>query len=269
MSAQTQRPGDNVIPVDVTSLEAWAGEALREGWVEKWVEGAIFPREMAFFLAVCESNGVVNIIESGRQDGYSAEIIGFYVQKQGGLASSIDLESDRERAFRCRERLAGNPNLSLLRGECRTLLGPLLFADNVTPTAVLIDGPKGYLAMGLLLAVSAFPWVKVAAMHNLGLESEKSIKERQTFGKLWPGPHFYEDIPGEIGHNWKALEKAEQDFCTTRRAARLLDSSALGLMQISGFRFSNLVTGTNSGFGLHHPLRFYCQMRLTRLWDRI
>ena len=166
-----------MISVSMESLEAWAGHALRESWVDKWVEGAIFPREMVFFLSVCELNGVVNIIESGRQDGYSTRILGFYARKHGGLASSIDMESDRKRAFRCRLELCGNPYLSLLRVECRSLLGPLLFSDTAVPTAVLIDGPKGYLAMGLLLAASAFPWVKVGAMHNLGLESKETDRK--------------------------------------------------------------------------------------------
>ena len=239
------------------SIEKWAKIALEQKWVDKWIEEAIFPREIVFFLAACEANGVINIIESGRQDGYSTEIIAFYVQQQNGRAYSIDFELDRERADRCRRRLSGNPNLAMLKGDGVTLIGSLLVADRETPTAVLIDGPKDYLAMSVLFATAAFPNVRVVAQHNLEIDKAELLEVRQKFVELVPKPHFYEDIDGIMGENWARLAKAEKNRCTQIKALRSLDFSSLGLIQVTEAHRKTLLMTTDQKFGTKQPLKFY------------
>lgn len=245
------------------SIEKWAKIALEQKWVNKWIEEAIFPREMVFFLAACEANGVVNIIESGRQDGYSTEIMAFYVQQQNGRAYSIDFELDRERADRCRLRLSGNPNLAMLKGDGVGLIGALLVAEKETPTAVLIDGPKDYLAMGLLFAAAAFSNVRVVAQHNLEIDKPELLEVRQKFVELVPEPHFYEDIDGIMGENWASLAKAEKNHCTQLRALRSLEYSSLGLIQVTEAHRKNLLMTNDKKFGTKQPLRFYQQWQLS------
>src|SRR5712691_8115121 len=70
------------------SMERWARIALDDDWVGSWLEGAIFPTEIVFFLASCEANGIRYIIESGRQDGYSTRILGEYARRTGVLVTS-------------------------------------------------------------------------------------------------------------------------------------------------------------------------------------
>lgn len=248
------------------ALERWAEIALKQGWVEHWVEGAIFPAEMVFFLAVCEANGVEEIIESGRQDGYSTEILGYYARDRSGLVASIDMETDRDRAGRCRQRLAGNPHLTLLRGDCQSLIGPLLFADRSTPTAVLIDGPKGYPAMMMLLAAAALKWVRVVAMHNLHGDLESTSKERQTFVQLQRGIHFYEDLGDDISKSWRRLRQAEKDYCQKVESTRSLELSSLGVLEVADFRARHLLQAATRRMGRYQPLAFYLQMLL---WQRI
>ena len=38
-------------------LDKWSVIALQEDWVGRWGQSAMFPSELAFFLAVCEQPG--------------------------------------------------------------------------------------------------------------------------------------------------------------------------------------------------------------------
>ena len=240
-------------------LEKWSQIALRQRWVENWTEGAIFPREMVFFLAVCDANQVKNIVESGRQNGYSTEMIGYYAKENGGLAYSIDLESDRVVAEKCRERLLGNPKLVLLKGNALQLVGPLLMSDRVQRTAVLMDGPKGYTAISLLLAASGFSAVKVVALHNLHAELAETQEERNYFSRLSKGAHFYEDLGKSHGSQWNALEKEEVSVCTRVGA---LQASSLGVLETDALQRKLALFKMSRRFGRNQPLTFYLKWRI-------
>jgi predicted O-methyltransferase YrrM len=207
------------------ALEKWSQTALTEGWVERWMEGAIFPREMVFFLALCDASDVRVIVESGRQDGYSAELIGFYARQMGGRAYSIDFEYDAERAARCRARLATNPALTLVKGNGVTWLGPLLRRHAPTPSAVLLDGPKGYLAMSLFFAATRIPGVSVCAVHNVDYQLQ-----RAPFASTGPQPHFHEEVTHD-GPFWKQLAEAEIRHGQAVDARRSLTESTLGVLR--------------------------------------
>jgi hypothetical protein len=239
-------------------LERWSAVALDEKWVSEWKPGAIFPREMVFFLAACEAVGVVNIVESGRQDGYSTELIGYYARSRGGLAHSIDLEADQARADRCRQRLGGHPNLVLLKGNAVAFLGPILTGERSAPTAVLVDGPKGYLAISMVLGVSGFSWVRLGALHNLNAGSA----ERETFVWLAPGPHFYEEVGGPVGDHWDALGLEEKAVCGGQQEGRSVEQSSLGIMRFDGLNRWRLVMTMSPRFGTWQPVRFLLKWRL-------
>jgi hypothetical protein len=240
------------------AMERWAGVALDEKWVGEWMPGAIFPREMVFFLASCETAGVVNIVESGRQDGYSTELIGYYARSRGGLAHSVDLEADGARAARCRERLAGNQNLILLKGNSVAFFGPILTGERAAPTSLLVDGPKGYLAISMLLGAAGFRWVRLGAIHNLNPGSA----ERETFVRLSPGPHFHEELYGRIGDNWEALGAEEKAVCGGRQEGRSVEQSSLGVMGFEGLNRRRLVMMMHPRFGTWQPVRFFVKWRL-------
>lgn len=239
-------------------VEKWARAALDRNWASGWDHGAIYPREMVFFLAICEANGVSHIVESGRWNGYSTEFIGEYARERKGRADSVDVEAEKDRSDRCRQRLAGNPYLSLIRGDGRHLLGPLLLSSPTVPAAVLIDGPKDWTAVSLLLACARFEGVRVLAMHNL----TPGGPVRERFRRLAPGPHFYEDLGADFGPHWRELERAEREVATTRGAARSLDVSSLGILQISGVSRRRLLWTVSPKFGWGQPLRFYLGWRL-------
>ena len=175
----------------VQELEAVSAWLLEYGMVSKWIEGAIFPCEMAYFIARCELAGVRTIIESGRQDGYSTEILGRWAENSGMHVTSIDLEQDSDRAARCRRRLAGLP-VTLIKGNAYTEVGRQVSVVAGSPTAILADGPKGWPALSLLAAAAQFH-VRIIALHNLA----DGVVERSWF--VGRGGRFYEDEIAEFG----------------------------------------------------------------------
>ena len=132
-------------------LDEVAGLILDHQLVDQWVDGAIFPCELAFFLATCRMRHVEAIIESGRQDGYSTLVLGYFAQRYNVSIYSIDREIDRDRAQRCRKRLQGLP-VQLLVGDAYDLVGRQLDLLADRTTALLIDGPKGWAALSMIAA---------------------------------------------------------------------------------------------------------------------
>ena len=98
--------------------------------------GAMLPSELLMFLALCLENRIELVIESGRKEGFSTEM----------LCSVGDwrVESvERHIVAEADERLAsyyGN-RLTLRCGDGR-LLVPILSDPHNKRTAVLLDGPK-------------------------------------------------------------------------------------------------------------------------------
>ena len=241
-------------------LEKWSAIALEEGWVESWLEGAIFPCEMAFLLAICEKNDIRLIFESGRQDGYSTGILGKYADHHGADVYSIDFEHDTKRARACRARLDRYLSIHLQKGDSFHLMGKAIRSHHDGPAAVLVDGPKGYRAISLLLASAAFPWVRVIALHNL--DAELTPPERGLFQRLSPQPSFYEEFSAKAGGFFANLKIAERDYCSSVGAVRSLEHSSLGVMQVADTDRRRLLLTTHRAFGRYQPLFLHWKWRL-------
>jgi len=242
-------------------LEKWAFIALQERWVKSWREGAIFPCEMVFLLAVCEECGVRLIFESGRLDGYSTEILGIYADARGGEVYSIDLEFDTERAERCRARLSRYSSIRLLQGDAFRMMGKVICSRRDGPAAVIVDGPKGYGAISLLLACAGFPWVNVIAMHNLDVKL--APHERDLFKDLSGGqPVFYEEFESKEAASWARLRNQEREYCSSIGAARSLEHSSLGIMKVADATRRKFLLTFNSRFGKHQPFILNWKWRL-------
>jgi hypothetical protein len=209
-------------------LDKWAQIALREQWVEEWVEGAIYPREMVFFLARCEELGITCIVESGRQDGFSTRILGRFAGIQRVKVFSIDYEADAERAARCRERLKDYPELILLKGDANVLIGKTVAENRNEMIALLVDGPKGFWAMSLIFASACFDQVRLIALHNL----EEGFEIRDFFQEKCGGRLFYEEFPNPTGGAWEELALVETQTGENVQARRSLTRSSLGVHEI-------------------------------------
>jgi hypothetical protein len=226
--------------------DKWASRALDHGWVEKWVEGAIFPRELVAFMAVCESRGVTSIVESGRQDAFSTLVLAEYTEEHAGVLVSIDLELDPARDARARKRLTQFRSIRYCRGDASRHIASEIAAVH-GPVAVVIDGPKHLPALALNFAAAALPTVAVVAQHNL----LSGAPDHRLFSHRAGGPVFYEDWPGTPGPAWTRLGELEREFCSAAGAARSLERSSLGIVDITNRR--RLVSTVSPGLRLYQP----------------
>lgn len=236
------------------AAERAASLILGRGLAEKWVEGAIYPCEMAFFLAACDVQGIEVIIESGRQDGYSTEILGRWAQARQVEVISIDLEEDRECAERCRKRLS-SLSLTLIKGNAYVEVGRTVRNLAGRRTALLLDGPKGWAALSLISA-AVEKHVVVVALHNLA----DGLPERGWFEAR--GGCFYEDVIEAGGPSWTELRRREIDRAIHSNAARSTTISSLGLIVLDDRLRHQLARSCEPVFGLHQPwlVRFCWQL---------
>jgi hypothetical protein len=244
-----------------SGIERWATLALERKWVARWVEGAIFPTEMVFFLATCEALGIGYIIESGRQDGYSSQILGEFARRTSVHVASIDYEEDKQRGRRCRERLAEYP-IDLRVGNAFELLGAMVDEAGPAPIALLIDGPKGFGALSLAAAVAADPRILLLAMHNL----DPGTGYRRILESVSGRPVFYEEALVNPGGAWRRLREVEHEHCMKIAARRSLDHSTLGVVQIGEAERAALRGLWGTAFKFYQPplVRLGIQLKLYR-----
>ena len=256
-------------------LERWSRIALEEQWVDDWTEGAIFPRELVFFVARCEQFGIQRVVESGRQQGYSTGILARFAELTQGQVDSIDFEDDVEIAEACRRSLRHFKTLNLLKGDTRELLGETVHRFPRVPTAILCDGPKGYTAIALLFAAAGYKWVKLIAQHNL------QGSTAQFFSSFADCPCFYEEYGVAPAGAWRELTQADLSHCLKSGAARSLEQSSLGVMTVSDLVRRRVSSATHPsfqaiqprmlrfGWNCHIPLLGFYVARAVNKWRRV
>ncbi|WP_257175658.1 MULTISPECIES: hypothetical protein [Bradyrhizobium] len=235
---------------DLEALQAAAEIAaalVLEGYVDRWVEGAIFPCEMAFFLARCMVEDVSVVVESGRQDGYSTEILGDWARRNGRRLVSIDLEQDTARAAACRQRLAHLP-IELVKGSAYEEFGRWSNKLRGARVGFLVDGPKGWPAISMMAAGLADN-VRLMAIHNLTVGSP----ERAFFEQFGSAEVFYEVALAKPGPRWRELREREVNVATRAGAARSLEVSSLGVLVLDPERRRRVRCTLRGEFGLHQP----------------
>jgi hypothetical protein len=230
------------------SVERWARIALDDDWVSGWVEGAIFPTELVFFIASCEAIGIHYVIESGRQDGYSTRILGEFARRTDVRAASIDYEEDAERGRNCRARLQGYA-IDLRIGSAFELLGSMVRDAPAAPIALLIDGPKGFSAVSVAAAAAADPKVALISLHNL----DPGRGYRRVLETVADAPIFYEEVLGEIGENWSTLRQAETAHCARIGTQRSLAHSTLGVLHVGEAERRKLGRLSGASFRFYQP----------------
>jgi hypothetical protein len=127
----------------------------------------ILPSEMLAFIAVCLSRGVQTIVESGRKQGVSTEILSNLDWHVTSIDNNPVPEADAL--------LAGRDNLTLLKGDGYN------FVSSHKPTAtagLLLDGPKGPPAYNLVQSVR--DRYAVVAIHDAhpGSQLRELVKDR-------------------------------------------------------------------------------------------
>lgn len=265
IESQMKKPPFDETSTDERFVEAlgrWAETAANLSWVEQWVEGAIFPCEMVFFLARCEQLDIDVVIESGRQDGYSTMILGEFIKGREKQVYSIDYEADAERARRCRERLKAYSSVIPVKGDANILLGQLVNQVAPRKVAMLVDGPKGFWAIALMFACSGNTAVKLLALHNLN----RGEAPGKLLGGLANSPLYYEDVVRQSPASWLRLRELERLHCERLGARRSLEYSSLGVMEVADRNRKNIVRKTSWHFRLHQPPLVRMAWKLGLFW---
>ena len=207
--------------------EVWAEHALRHGWCERWLEGAIFPREMAYFLSEASRARVTHVIECGRQDGFSTRILHEYAASHVVTVDSIDYAV----------MLPGAWNVYQHSGDAFELLPKLVREISHTARiALLIDGPKGASALALVSALALDRRIVLVAMHN------------RARGDV-PGARFYEQEDFKGAH-WETLAGRERRL----KARRSLTQSSLAVVDLTPWRRLCLAHTWKRAFHLYQPM---------------
>jgi hypothetical protein len=235
-------------PMIVDEINRWSQMILDLKLVDEWCEGAIFPREMAFFLARCSVAGVARIVESGRQDGYSTRVLGEFGRRTGVEVISIDYEEDKPRAERCRQRLSHLP-VTMIAGNAFSEIGRVV-QSSPKKTALLVDGPKNWGAVSILCAAAFYPQVAMLAMHNL----DEGFKTRRFFAELSSQPVFYENFLGDAanGEAWEQLGEEERRLVEARAAARA-GVSTIGVIELTESNRRRIAGATDPHFRTYSP----------------
>jgi hypothetical protein len=243
-------------------LDKWSAIAAQEDWIGGWNQSAMFPSELAFFLAFCEHSGIKRIFESGRHEGYSTERLGAYAERQGADVYSIDLESRPEIAQRGRERLSKYPSVHLLKGDAFQVLGNVIQSHPGAPAALVVDGPKLFGAISVLFAAAAFPWIRVIAMHNL--DAKDHPETANFFTRVAGRPRYYEDYATNPDGEFARL-RASEIAQLSPKVQRPLDRSSLAVMELDDAVREKLLWTIDRRFGWHQPPVLYWRWRLLHL----
>jgi hypothetical protein len=246
-------------------LETWSVIGLREDWIGRWSQSAMFPSELVFLLAFCQHAGIKRIFESGRYEGYSTERLGAYGEQEGADVYSVDLESRPDIAQRGRERLARYPSVHLTKGDTYQVLGSIMQSHSDVPAALVVDGPKGFGAMSVLFAAAAFPWIRVVAMHNL--DAVQHPENAAFFTRAAGRPRYYEDYPANPDGAFARLRASEIEHLSPK-VQRPLDRSSLAVMRLDDASRQKLLWTMDRRFGRHQPLVLYWRWRLLHLLSR-
>lgn len=225
MSRNDSRSGLGSVEDLHRCISEWGGRILNQGYVAEWRPGAIFPREMAYFLGVCDFLRVSRVVESGRQDAYSTMLLGVWASLDSRDVVSIDMEVDARRAQQSRHRLAPFPQLDLRKGDAFDVLGRVLM-ESTNPTALLIDGPKGKGALALGLAGLGLDHVVIAAQHNV----IPGTREHGVLARVTTLPLYYEAFTNSLDSlGWRSLAEAEIQHCAEFEGVRSTAYSSLAV----------------------------------------
>jgi hypothetical protein len=184
----------------------------------------MYPSEIAWFIDNVERSGCDVLIECGRQDGVSTEVLAAFFHGSGTALVSIDFDNDPLRARRARERVR-EYDVELVSGDVHEEVPRILRRSAGRKVAVLQDGPKGWEGLATLLAAALSDDVLVIAQHNL----HHGHVTRAVFQMLSLHPAFVEYA--EDHDRFEPLIAAEREALRTKNLNRPLDHTSLGIMR--------------------------------------
>lgn len=164
---------------------------------EPYEQRGILHSEMAFVIHAIKRAGVQFVIESGRHRAQSTVMLAKYLPEV--TIVSIEARDNADVRYGI-ERCNAYPNIKLASGSAFDLL-PMLAESATVPTAILMDGPKGEQACGLLRqCFDSNPQIRLGFIHDMrrldhgGPSAHRACAER-TFARNW-----FSDDPRLVRH---------------------------------------------------------------------
>jgi hypothetical protein len=145
--------------------------------------GGIWESEMFLFYAAVKPFAPQQILESGRARGKSTLILARCFPN--ARIVSVEYERQSENAAVAEEKLKPYSNVDLLYGDSREILPQRLHTGN----AVLIDGPKDFRALKLVLDLLRTGKPCAVFVHDFPLNSP----QRKFVERTWPNAFFGDD----------------------------------------------------------------------------
>ena len=195
-------------------------------FIDGWLPGAMFPSEVAWLLSAVVHSRAEVLIECGRQDGVSTEMLATFLKDTGTKLISIDFASDPVCAQRARERVTGL-DVELVSGDLHLEVPRLLQTHRGKHIAILQDAAKGWEGLATLLAsATSSDDVVMIAQHNLHL----GHVTRSLFQHLAMHPCYIEhtDDAGSLS----GLLIEERKTVRERSPNRPIDHTSLGVMTV-------------------------------------
>lgn len=214
-------------------IEYWSKVAIDKSWSFKWTPGAIFAREMVYYLAMLDIAKPTYIIESGRQDGYSTRILDYYCRHMSINCSSIDIEECPKRARICRETFSLASRINLIKGNAFIDFPRVVESKKHNDIAVLFDGPKGVDACKLIFKYAEF--INVIAIHNV----YRGSKEYGIFETY--GDKFSFISPTIEGFYWEQLRDIDNKYCNIQEERDPLNPS-LAVLRVTDSNRNDLLS---------------------------
>lgn len=221
--------------------------------IDAWLPGAMFPSELSWLLESVVDQGCTAVVECGRQDGVSTELLGRYLTPRKIKLYSIDFDDNADRARQSRERVK-DLMVECVSGDIHAQAPQLLNRLKGKRVCIVQDGPKGWEGLTTILAASQLEQVVLIAQHNLHL----GHKSRELFQFLDPRPAFVdESARKDVYASLRTLEMKEFEKKTPNRQ---LDHTSLGVMPINTFQREKLAHSFDlmkGSYGLWNPKTVY------------
>lgn len=168
--------------------------------VEPYEARGILNSEMALVIQAIWSFGCERVIESGRARGQSTYLLAKYLPDVD--IHSIELRDGHPDEIFAKSRLSGFGNVTLHYGSGVDLV-PQIAASSADRTAVLLDGPKGATAVGILDHCFDLPHVVVGFIHDMRrLDHGQPSPHRAVAVDRLPNHKFSDDPVFVAGTSW-------------------------------------------------------------------
>ncbi len=173
--------------------------------ITKYEEHGILHSEMLAVCSVIQNLDINLIIESGRYNGQSTEILARFFSGTKIKIVSIEIIKDQNAKY-VEEKLKKYSNLILLYGDSKDLIPKILTIYQKGKVAILFDGPKGEAPIKIFKKVICdFPKVNVGFFHDMRKSTEKMPNPTRKIMKHSFNRVFFTDN-NEYIENFKQLD---------------------------------------------------------------